>query len=80
MTTLAITGAAGRMGTRLVAVAHADADLKVLAAIDRPDHDRLALDAGEVAGVGKIGVPLTFDMKPTPDVLIDFTSPASMRH
>ena len=80
MTTLAITGAAGRMGTRLVALAHADADLKVLAAIDRPDHDRLALDAGEVAGVGKMGLPLTFDMKPTPDVLIDFTSPASMRH
>jgi 4-hydroxy-tetrahydrodipicolinate reductase len=80
MTTLAITGAAGRMGTRLVALAHADAGLKVLAAIDRPDHERLALDAGEVAGVGKIGVPLTFDMKPTPDVLIDFTSPASMRH
>ncbi len=80
MTTLAITGAAGRMGTRLVALAHADADLKVLAAIDRPDHDRLAFDAGEVAGVGKMGLLLTFDMKPTPDVLIDFTSPASMRH
>ena len=25
-------------------------------------------------------MPITFDLRPTPQVLIDFTSPASMRH
>ena len=37
-------------------------------------------DAGEIAGVGNIGVPITPDLSPTPQVLVDFTSPPSMRH
>jgi 4-hydroxy-tetrahydrodipicolinate reductase len=80
MTTLAITGAAGRMGQRLVALARQSGEFDVVAAIERPDHEMLSRDAGEVAGVGKIGVPLTADLQATPQVLIDFTAPASMRH
>lgn len=80
MTTIAITGAAGRMGQRLVALAKQAGDFEIVGAIERPDHDAQARDAGEVAGIGKIGVPLTYDLKPTPQVLIDFTVPASMRH
>jgi 4-hydroxy-tetrahydrodipicolinate reductase len=68
------------MGMRLVALAKADPALQVSAAIERPDHPMQAHDAGEIAGVGKIGTPITFDLKPTPQVLIDFTVPASMRH
>jgi 4-hydroxy-tetrahydrodipicolinate reductase len=80
MTSIAITGAGGRMGQRLVALAHQDPALKVVGAIERPDHDVQSRDAGEIAGVGSIGVPVTFDLKPTPHVLIDFTIPASTRH
>jgi 4-hydroxy-tetrahydrodipicolinate reductase len=80
MTTLAITGASGRMGSRLIALAVKDPAFKLLAAIDRPDSVNLAKDAGEIAGIGSIGVPLTFDLRPTPDVLIDFTAPVAMRH
>jgi 4-hydroxy-tetrahydrodipicolinate reductase len=80
MTTLAITGAAGRMGMRLIALAQQSGDFKILGAIERPDHDAQAKDAGEVAGAGAIALPITFDLRPTPQVLIDFTSPASMRH
>ena len=80
MTTLAITGSAGRMGQRLVALARQDADLQVAAAIERPDHEAIARDAGEVAGLGKIGVPVAVELTKTPQVLIDFTVPASMRH
>jgi 4-hydroxy-tetrahydrodipicolinate reductase len=76
---LAITGASGRMGRRLIALGRAEG-LQIVAAIERPDHETQAVDAGELAGVGKIGVPVTFDLRPTPDVLIDFTSPGSMRH
>ncbi len=78
--TIAITGAAGRMGMRLIALAQQDNDLKVLGAIERPESPAQGRDAGELAGAGSIGVPVTFDLKPTPQVLIDFTTPASMRH
>src|ERR1700679_1064301 len=77
---LVITGACGRMGSRLIALAKQDPAFQLVAAIDRPDSPDLARDAGEVAGIGSIGLPVTFDLRPTPKVLIDFTTPASMRH
>ena len=81
MTTIAITGSAGRMGQRLVALAaQGAADLQVVAAVERPESAAIARDAGEVAGIGPIGVPVTYDLRPTPRVLIDFTAPAAMRH
>jgi 4-hydroxy-tetrahydrodipicolinate reductase len=80
MTTIAITGAAGRMGQRLVALAKQAGDFEIVGAVERPDHEAQARDAGEISGIGKIGVPVTFDLKPTPQVLVDFTTPGSMRH
>ena len=80
MTTLAITGASGRMGSRLVALCCKDSAFKLLAAIERADSPILVRDAGEIAGIGAIGLPVTFDLRPTPDVLIDFTTPPAMRH
>ncbi len=68
------------MGARLVALARQDKEFDLVAAIDRPDSSHQAKDAGEVAGIGAIGLPISFDMKPTPNVLIDFTAPAAMRH
>lgn len=65
---------------RLIAMAREAAIFKILAAIDRPDSFAIEKDAGEIAGVGKIGVPITHDLRPTPQVLIDFTAPAAMRH
>jgi len=80
MTSIAVTGASGRMGKRLVALAREAALFNIVAAIVRPNHELLARDAGEIAGIGPIGVPMTFDLRPTPQVLIDFTSPPAMRH
>ncbi len=80
MTSLAITGAGGRMGTRLIALAKQSGEFDIFGAIERPESDLQARDAGEVAGIGKIGLPVTFDLKKKPQVLIDFTSPSSMRH
>ena len=68
------------MGTRLVALAMQDGAFKVVGAIERPDHPQLGRDAGEVAGVGTIGTPIAIDLKATPKVLIDFSTPASTRH
>jgi 4-hydroxy-tetrahydrodipicolinate reductase len=80
MTSIAIAGAAGRMGMRLIALAKQSGQFEIVGAIERPDHPAQARDAGEVAGIGPIGTPITFDLRPTPQVLIDFTSPPSMRH
>ncbi len=75
---IAICGAAGRMGQRLIALANADSELTVVAAFENADHPKLGKDAGEIAGVGTIGVPLTdkFDDTVKIDALIDFSSPA----
>jgi 4-hydroxy-tetrahydrodipicolinate reductase len=76
-THIAINGAGGRMGQRLVALAKEDHALQVVAAIDAPTAPMQGRDAGEVAGVGKIGVPITYDLPAAhkPDCLIDFSAP-----
>jgi 4-hydroxy-tetrahydrodipicolinate reductase len=76
---LAVVGAAGRMGQRLVALAKEDPELKLVAAVDRAEHPMIGRDAGDVAQVGAIGVPLSADLIATPRVVIDFSAPASMR-
>jgi 4-hydroxy-tetrahydrodipicolinate reductase len=79
MIKLAITGAAGRMGSRLIALARAEEGLEIVAAVEREGHAELGRDAGEVAGVGAMGLPISIDLSAQVDVLIDFTAPASMR-
>ena len=68
------------MGQRLIALAREAALFTVVAAIVRPESDLIGRDAGELAGVGQIGCPITFDCRATPDVMIDFSSPPAMRH
>src|SRR5947207_14215151 len=74
---IAITGAAGRMGQRLVALARAEGGFNIVGAVERPDHPAQGKDAGELCGIGAIGTPITFDLKKTPKVFIDFTIPPS---
>ena len=80
MTPIAITGAAGRMGQRLIALAKQDGGFTLVGAVERPDHPMQGRDAGEACGTGPLGLPISYDLKATPKVLIDFTSPDSMRH
>ncbi len=76
MLRIAIHGAAGRMGQRLVALAAADPELSIVAAVDAPEHPRLGEDAGVIAGVKAIGVPLADHFDATAvDVVIDFSLP-----
>ena len=73
---LAIHGAAGRMGQRLIALAAGDPGLKIAAALDSPQNPRIGEDAGLVAGIGKLGVPLAAELSAPVDVVIDFSTPA----
>jgi 4-hydroxy-tetrahydrodipicolinate reductase len=77
-TSIAINGAGGRMGQRLVALAREDAGLQVIAAVDAPGMPAIGRDAGEIAGVGATGVPVTGELplEPRPACVIDFSAPA----
>ena len=65
------------MGQRLVALAREDSELALMAALDSPKHPNIGKDAGELAGLGSIGVPVTSSLKNLQDieVLIDFSVP-----
>ena len=76
MTRVAIHGAAGRMGRNLIAACLEHPDLELAAALEQAGHHALGSDAGVLAGVESIGVPVT-DAAHAPDfdVAIDFTRP-----
>ena len=77
VTRIAINGACGRMGQRLVALANEDTHLQVVAAVDSPTHPLFGKDAGEIAGIGPVGVPVTADipLSTRVDCVIDFSAP-----
>jgi len=75
---IAINGAGGRMGRCLIQAVVETEGLQLTAAIDRPESSLLGVDAGELAGVGKLGVVLSADLDAATknsDVIIDFTLP-----
>jgi len=75
---IGVNGAAGRMGRRVVALVHDDSELAVGAALEYPACPDLGQDAGELAGIGHIGVPLTSELGERVDVVIDFSLPAGL--
>ncbi len=82
MRRIAVMGAAGRMGKTLVDAVQQRSPLSGLtAAIVRPGSSLIGADAGELAALGRIGVPLSADLQAVVedfDVLIDFTLPEVM--
>ena len=80
MIRVAITGAAGRMGKTLVQAIQESEDLVLGAAFEHPENQAIGGDAGELAGVGKLDVPISgnpADAVDNFDVVIDFTVPAA---
>ncbi len=72
---LGVNGAGGRMGQRIVALAAKDPAFEVAAALESPTAPTLGRDAGELAGIGHIGVPVTSELGERVDVIIDFSMP-----
>ena len=75
---IAVTGAAGRMGKTLIEAVSLAEGAELCAAIERPESSLIGADAGELAGIGKIGVSVVGDINQVVgdiDVLIDFTAP-----
>ncbi len=77
MIKIAVCGAAGRMGQRII-VAVKEAGCLLSGALERPRHEMVGQDAGLLAGCGLLGVTITDDLNEVVegcDVLIDFTTP-----
>lgn len=82
---IVVTGAAGRMGQALIRAVAAQKDLALHAAVlhaalERKGAPQLGMDAGVLAGVGPLGVPVTDDPLPafaSADAVLDFTVPAA---
>ena len=78
---IAVVGAAGRMGQRIIACAGDMGNVSVVAAVDAPGCPSLGRDAGVNAGVASIGVPVTTDLDAAcraADVVIDFALAAGV--
>ncbi|WP_369601281.1 4-hydroxy-tetrahydrodipicolinate reductase [Hahella sp. SMD15-11] len=78
MQRIAIAGVAGRMGRVLVEAVTQHPDVKLGAATVRPGSSLVGTDAGQLAGVGSLGVECAAYLSEVLDdfdVLIDFTQP-----
>jgi 4-hydroxy-tetrahydrodipicolinate reductase len=80
MINVAVTGACGRMGSKIIKTILEQDDMKVVAAIESSNNPLEGKDVGDVIGIGKIGVEVTGAEKlrevlqsTEPDVLVDFT-------
>ncbi len=75
-----VSGAAGRMGRTVVAAVCRAGDLELVGAVDR---QQVGVDAGTLAGLEPVGVPLGGDLDGVlewarPDVMVDFTGPSAV--
>ena len=84
MADVVIAGAAGRMGSRLVALLQQESELRLVGALEAPGHAAVGRDAGEAAGVGRLGIPIGADVDAVlgkDRILVEFSVPeASLAH
>jgi 4-hydroxy-tetrahydrodipicolinate reductase len=80
MINVAVTGACGRMGSKIIKTILEQEDMNVVAAIEVPNTPLEGKDVGEIIGIGEIGVEVNGAEKlqdvlksKKPDVLVDFT-------
>lgn len=76
MIKIAISGAGGRMGRRVAALAIDSEQFDVVAGLEAPGHETVGKDIGELAGVGRFGVKVTSELAARADVLVDFSTSA----
>ena len=74
---LIVSGAAGRMGRRIISLAIEADEFNIIAAVESQDHPDIGKDAGIVAGMQQINVKLDSVYPAAADVVIDFSQPAA---
>ena len=78
MLNIAVTGAAGRMGRTLIEASTNNSNCQLGAAIEHDSSPFIGIDAGEMAGVGSLKIPIVSQLSEVADnfhTLIDFTRP-----
>ncbi len=80
MKKIALCGACGRMGKRIIKTVTQEKDLKLASAIDEPDTEHEGKDAGKIANIDKLDIEVVGGdrlkeelEKTNTDVLVDFT-------
>ncbi len=76
MTEVLVAGAAGRMGQQLIKAICESPDLHLAGAFELAGHAAIGRDAGELCGLGPLGVPIGAGLESVlarGEVLIDFT-------
>ena len=77
---LVVVGAGGRMGRELIRAIHNSSQVELYGAVEREGDINLGKDAGELAGVGALGVLLSDDplaLIAKAEGIIDFTIPTA---
>ena len=77
---LVVVGAGGRMGQTLIRAVHEMDGVTLAGAVERTGAPALGRDAGELAGLGPLGITITDDPLATfakADGVLDFTAPAA---
>jgi 4-hydroxy-tetrahydrodipicolinate reductase len=78
-----VTGAAGRMGSRIVNVLSSSEGIALGGAVEKKGHALLGQDAGGPAGIAATNIKIVDDLAAAlkaGEVLIDFTSPETSLH
>jgi len=77
MVNIIVSGAAGRMGSRIISLSRDIKAIRLCGALENKNHPAIGRDIGEVNGIGPIGVKLADTVSSIfekADVLIDFSS------
>ena len=81
---LVVGGAGGRMGMTLIKSITNYPGVKLIGAIEQTDYKNIGKDAGVIAEVGEVGIPISdqpHEFFAKSDGIIDFTTPsATLRH
>lgn len=83
MLSIAITGASGRMGRALIQAVQQNEATQLVAATVSPGSSLAGVDAGELAGSGRLGIETRaeLDALAGAEAIIDFTTPqATLKH
>lgn len=75
MINLAVSGAAGRMGGRIIDVASQNDQFNIVAAIESADHPKIGIDVGTASGIDPLNVLIANDYPEQVDVVVDFSLP-----
>lgn len=77
---MTVSGASGRMGSRIIALSQNSSDIQLTGAMERKGHAHIGRDIGDVIGIGAMGVAITdniHDAVKGANVIVDFSSPSA---